>query len=162
MSNLFSHAHEPDYVAPQEPEEFEESVILGVPANEAFDGFTDGIHLWWPVAEQSVAGEDSHIAILRDHLVEEADDGEEIIWADVAEWESPEFLRLHWILGQAQHGTSEVDIHFEDVGEGRTRVRILAVRPIPSADGADDDFVCDWSLILSRYARYMGGALKLD
>lgn len=162
MSNLFSHAHEPDYVAPQESQEFDESVILEVPADQAFDGFTDAVHLWWPVAEQSVFGEGSHVAILRDHLVEESDEGEEIIWADVLEWDSPEFVRLHWTLGQAKNGTSDVDIHFEDAGEGRTRVRILTEGSTQPIEDGDDDFVCDWSLILSRYARFMGGALKLD
>lgn len=163
MSNLFSHAHEPDYVSIHEHEDFDESVVLDVPVDQAFDGFTDGVHLWWPVAEQSISGEGSHVAFLRDHVVEETEDGEEILWADVMEWESGEFIQLHWILGQEQYGSADVEIHFEAAGAGQTQVRVVTEKmPQHHVQGDDDVFICDWSLILSRYARFMGGALKLD
>ncbi|MEO8222670.1 MAG: SRPBCC domain-containing protein [Specibacter sp.] len=162
MPNLFSHAHEPDYVSPRAAESFEESVVIDVPVDQAFDGFTDAVHLWWPVAEQSVVGHGSHVAILRDHLVEESDDGEEIVWADVQEWESPSFIKLHWTLGQEQFGTSEIEIHFEPVDEGMTRVRINYEQVSGLEATSDGVFVCDWPLICSRYARFMGGAVKLD
>ncbi|MFQ4149875.1 SRPBCC domain-containing protein [Arthrobacter sp. LAPM80] len=162
MPSLFSHAHEPDYVAPRTSEATESSVVLDVPIDQAFDGFTDAVHLWWPVAEQSVFGDGSHAALLRDHLVEEAEDGEEMVWADVLEWESPEFIKLHWTLGQDLHGGSDVEIHFEPVENGMTRVRVGFLRVDASDDASDESFVCDWPLILSRYARFMGGASKLD
>lgn len=162
MPNLFSHVHEPDYVAVQKSSVFDDSVVLGVPPNQAFDGFTDGIHLWWPVDGQSVFGEDSHVAVLREHLVEEADDGEEIVWADVVEWETGEFIRLHWTLGQEQFGSADVDIHFMAEEESQTRVRVVTEQAVKSPGDDDDLFTCDWALILSRYARFMGGALKLD
>ncbi|MHA7304526.1 SRPBCC domain-containing protein [Arthrobacter sp. TMN-49] len=162
MPNLFSHAHEPDYVSPRAAETFEQSVVIDVPGDQAFDGFTDAVHLWWPVGEQSVFGDGSHVAILRDHLVEEADDGEEIVWADVEEWESPGFIKLQWTLGQEQFGSSEIEIRFESVDGGMTRVRI-DYQQVSGQDSASDGvFVCDWPLILSRYARFMGGAVKLD
>ena len=162
MSNLFSHAHEPDYVWPSTSKAAEDTFVLDIPVDQAFDGFTDAVHLWWPVEDQSVFGAGSHVAVLRDHLVEESEDGEDIIWADVQEWESPRFIKFHWTLGQEQHGTSDVEIHFDPVEDGMTRVRISYEQVSADADGSDGSFICDWSLILARYARFMGGALKLD
>ncbi|WP_425864178.1 hypothetical protein [Arthrobacter sp. TWP1-1] len=162
MQNLFSHAHEPDYVSPSEAKPYEGSVVIEVPLDPAFDGFTDAVHLWWPVAELSVFGEGSHIAILRDHLVEESEDGEEIVWADIQEWDSPEFIKFRWTLGQEEFGTSEVDIRFEPSEAGMTRMTISCEQITGSESDSDNVFVCDWSLILSRYARFMGGAAKLD
>ena len=162
MSNLFSHAHEPDYVLAQETKDVEVSVILGVPTDQAFDGFTDGVHLWWPVAEQSIFGEGSHVAVLRDHLVEEADDGEEVVWAEVVEWDAGEFLRLHWVLGHEQNGSADIDVHFEVVGDSQTRVRVITEPITQGTEQVGKTFICDWSLILARYTRFMGGALRLD
>lgn len=162
MHNLFSHAHEPDYVSPPSLVPYEGTVVIDVPEHQAFDGFTDAIHLWWPVSELSVFGEGSHVAILRDHLVEESEDGDEIVWAEVQEWDSPEFIRFHWTLGQEEFGTSDVDVRFEAVEGGMTRVSISCERALSAESDSDNVFVCDWSLILARYARFMGGAAKLD
>lgn len=162
MASLFSHAHEPDYVAPQASAVAHLSAVIDVPLDHAFDGFTDGIHLWWPVAEQSVFGEGSHIAILRDHLVEESEDGDEVIWADVVEWEAPQQIKLHWVLGQQQDGGSDVEIHFETVEGGASRVSVRYEQCSGETYDSGDSFTCDWSLIFSRYARFMGGALQLD
>ncbi|MFC8304947.1 hypothetical protein ACFUCV_14940 [Specibacter sp. NPDC057265] len=162
MPNLFSHAHEPDYVSPTEHAEFDGSVILTVPVDQAFDGFTDGMHLWWPVSEQSMFGAESHVALLRDHVVEESDEGQEVVWADITEWQLGEFIRLHWVLGQEQYGSVDVDIHFEALHDGQTRVRVITEQNTQRQDQEEDVFICDWPLILSRYARFMGGVLKLD
>ncbi|AIX99602.1 MULTISPECIES: SRPBCC family protein [Arthrobacter] len=162
MQNLFSHAHEPDYVASRETEQLEGVVLIDVPMDQAFDGFTDGIHLWWPVSEQSVFGEGSHVALLRDHLVEESADGEEIVWADISAWESPSHLALQWVSGNVSENHQEVDISFELADGGMTKVSVTYDHD-PGAEAAEDGtFACDWSLILSRYARFMGGAVQLD
>lgn len=162
MFNLFSHAHEPDYVLAQEAKGIEVSVILDVPTDQAFDGFTDGVHLWWPVAEQSIFGEGSHVAVLRDQLVEEAADGEEVVWAEVVEWDAGEFLRFHWVLGHEQNGFVDVDVYFKAVGDSQTRVRVATEPITQSTEQVGETFICDWSLILARYTRFMGGALRLD
>ena len=162
MHNLFSHAHEPDYVAPREAQKFEQSVVVDVPADQAFDGFADSIHLWWPVAEQSVFGDGGHVAILRDHLVEESEDGEELVWADVQEWDSPALMSFHWILGGESLGANDVDVRFGPANGTMTRVTISCEQVLDTESDLDNVFVCDWSLILSRYARFMGGAVELD
>ena len=162
MQNLFSHAHEPDYVVSNKTEQLEVMIIIDAPLDQAFDGFTDAVHLWWPVSEQSVFGEGSHVALLRDHLVEESTEGEEIVWADITEWESPGHLSLQWVLGSDPENPPEVDISFELADGGMTKVSVTYDH-VPGAEAAEDGtFACDWSLILSRYARFMGGALQLD
>ncbi|MHA7175996.1 SRPBCC domain-containing protein [Arthrobacter sp. Sr24] len=162
MHNLFSHVHEPDYVAPQATQQLEDGVLIDVPVDQAFDGFTDGIHLWWPVSEQSVFGDGSHIALLRNHLVEESIDGEEIIWADIVEWEAPEHLNLLWVFGNDPESEREVDVVFEAANQGMTRVKITFHQSSAGEDLNESEFSCDWPLILSRYARFMGGAVQLD
>jgi hypothetical protein len=114
------------------------------------------------VDQQSVFGAGSHVAVLRDHLVEESEDGEELLWADIQEWKSPEFIRLHWTLGQDELGSSDVDIRFNTANGGMTRIRISCEQASGPERGPDSAFVCDWSLILARYVRFMGGAVPLD
>lgn len=162
MQNLFSHAHEPDYVASSETEHLEDVVIIDVPMDQAFDGFTDAVHLWWPVSEQSVFGEGSHVALLRDHLVEESIDGEEIVWADITEWDSPSHLGLQWVLGTDSENRLEADISFELADGGMTKVSVTYDHAPGGQAAEDGTFACDWALILTRYARFMGGALQLD
>ncbi|ALO67508.1 hypothetical protein AS189_14690 [Arthrobacter alpinus] len=162
MHNLFSHTPEPDYVSPREADPCEQSVIIDVPVDQAFDGFSDSVHLWWPVAEQSVFGEGSHVAILRDHLVEESEDGDEVIWAEIQEWDSPGLIRFHWTLGDENLGSNDVDVKFETANESMTRVTISWEQVLDQQSDSENAFTCDWSLILSRYARFMGGAVHLD
>ncbi|MBP2415078.1 hypothetical protein JOF48_003877 [Arthrobacter stackebrandtii] len=162
MQNLFSHAHEPDYVAPLESEQRELDVLLDVPLDQAFDGFTDAIHLWWPVDDQSVFGEGSHVALLRDHLVEESLDGDEVVWADIADWQAPAHLGLRWILDGGAGEGPEVEVSFSTVDGGLTRVSVGYEQVEDAESVGEGSFACDWPLILSRYARFMGGAVSLD
>ncbi|MCU6482751.1 hypothetical protein [Arthrobacter sp. A2-55] len=158
MSSIFSHAPEPDYVSPAEATWQVISEVVGTDAVHAFDGFTDAVHLWWPVSEQSEFGEGSHVAFLRDNFVEEGEDGDELAWADIVEWESPTLLRLDWRVADAPLSSSEVEVRFEDVVDGACRISI----GFEAMTAGDSHLVCDWPLILSRYARFMGGALRLD
>lgn len=162
MHNLFSHAHEPDYVVTGETEQLEDFVLIDVPMDQAFDGFTDGVHLWWPVSEQSVFGEGSHVALLRDHLVEESVEGEEVVLAEISDWDSPNHLALQWVLGSDPQHHPEVDISFELADGGMTKVSVTYDHESGAESAEDGSFSCDWSLILSRYARFMGGAVQLD
>jgi hypothetical protein len=161
-NNLFSHSPDPDYVAIVETERRLESVVLGVPVEHAFDGFTDGAHLWWPVDTESTFGEGSHVAFLRDHLVEESLDGDELIWADVADWASPSLIKLEWTLGVDPQSTLDVEIRFDEVSAETCRVSIEFDHSEAPVDDGRGGFHCDWSLIVSRYARFMGGAVGLD
>ena len=160
MSNIFSHAPEPDYVAPVQTSTLTETVVLGVPVEHAFDGFTDGAHLWWPVDTQSVFGDGSHVAFLRDHAVEESEDGEELVWADVVDWQSPQLIKLEWTLGVEAQAAHDVEIRFESVSADSCRVTVEFEQG--DGDHGEGDFDCDWSLIVARFARFMGGPLSLD
>lgn len=162
MQNLFSHAHEPDYISPRESEHFEQSVVVDVPDMHAFDGFVDSIHLWWPVVDQSVFGDGSHVSLLSDYLVEDSEDDEEAIWADVVELNAPTLLSLHWTLGEETLGSHDVDMKFESVHGTMTRVTISWEQNPGLQSDSDKVFICDWPLILARYARFMGGAVPLD
>lgn len=162
MHNLFSHTHEPDYISPRDAEQFEQSVVVDVPDMQAFDGFADSIHLWWPVAEQSVFGDGSHVALLSDHLVEGSEDDEEVVWADIVELNAPTLISFHWTLGEETLGSHDVDVKFESVHGTMTRVTISWEQTPDQHSDSGNVFVCDWSLILSRYARFMGGVVQLD
>lgn len=161
MSDIFSHASEPDYVEAKEiGNRRSESLVIGTTVVHAFDGFTDAVHLWWPVGTESSFGEGSHVAFLRDHLVEESEDGEEVIWADIVDWQSPTRIQLEWTLGQESHAPLDVEIRFDPETDSSCRVTIAfdQIQDVQSISGFD----CDWPLILARFARFMGGTLSLD
>ncbi|GAA4659392.1 hypothetical protein [Arthrobacter cryoconiti] len=162
MSNIFSHAPDPDYVPVEASSRGKVIVVLGVSAEHAFDGFTDGVHLWWPVETMSVFGIGAHIAFLEDHLVEESDDGEESVLANVVDWDASSALGLEWTVGSHAFAPLNVEITFEAVESNSCRVSVEFDRVSTDEEQISREFVCDWSLILASYTRFMGGALSLD
>jgi len=161
MSDIFSHAPEPDYVVAAEgTSRRSESMVVATSAVHAFDGFTDAVHLWWPVESESSFGEGSHVAFLRDHLVEESEDGEEVVWADIVDWQSPTRIKLEWTLGHDSQEPLDIEISFDPESDSSCRVTIEF--DDNSVAVAASGFDCDWPLILSRYARFMGGTPSLD
>ena len=84
--SLFSHAaEEPQPSKVLEPITFE--VTVPHPPEQAFEGFTDLIHLWWPVDTHSILGDGSHVEFEETVLTETSDRDEVRNWGDILEWE---------------------------------------------------------------------------
>lgn len=158
MSNIFSHAPEPVAATTDVPESRTASVVVPVDAGDAFDGFTDGIHLWWPMESYSGFGAGAHVGFEGQRLVEESDAGEQQLWGEVQTWEEPTSLVLRWHLGDDPLTPTQVSVTFDDDGAGSTRLALVQDGWAPGQAGkAQFEKYCDWPLILARYARFMGG-----
>jgi uncharacterized protein YndB with AHSA1/START domain len=162
MSNLFSHA-----VPEPSPEKTptgtrEATVIVPVDPERAFDGFTDSMHLWWPIGDFNVLDEQSHIGFEDGDLVEESPDGEQALLAAVELWNPGAELVLSATKAPAgPTGGAVLRVAFGFLGPKKTEVR-LVFEGAGRADASALARIGDWQGVLDRYARFMGGSLPLS
>lgn len=160
---LFSHAapgrdHEsgPDGGLPAEPV----LCAVEVPAGswDAFAGFTEHLHLWWPFEDLSVHGAGTYAAFEEGALVETSPQGEMTVWADVVRWEPPVSVALAWHPGASGHRSTHVRIAWSAGPTGGTRVGLEhGGWGSGDVDGAERSvYAAFWALALARYARFMG------
>lgn len=97
------------------------------PTPLAFETWTERISRWWP-ADHTVTTEEDLTVILEGEeggrIFERTVEGVEHDWGEVTVWEPPNRLGYLWHLKRDRTDTTEVEIRFVDVGEGRTRVEI--------------------------------------
>ncbi|UWX97581.1 hypothetical protein N2K95_02530 [Arthrobacter zhaoxinii] len=161
-ASLFSHAADPD------PDEGTPGHGTSVPdvvavrtvprdAEEAFNGFTDYLHLWWP-EELTDFGEGTHAEFEGGVLTETGPDGETAVWATVRTREPDTLLELEWVAGQDPRTPTDVRVEFSAVTDGSTSVtlRHSGLGRLPDAAREYDRLENEWGQILDRYARFMG------
>lgn len=163
MSNLFSHA------AVDLPEDQtvhaarHAVVVVPVPLAEAFDGFTDGIHLWWPMETHSKFGAEAHVGFENGVLLEDAFTGEHVLWGEVQGWDAPSSLDMRWQMDGHRLSPTVVHVDFATNDDGSTTVSLTHDGWAAGNVGQQQyEKYCDWPLILARYARFMGGVPALD
>lgn len=157
-TSLFSHA-------PQEPEQPKRvepvhcQVTVPQASREAFDGFTDLIHLWWPVDSHSVSGDGSHVQFEDDVLTETTLDDEVHVWGEILEWEPDSRLRCTWHPGSNAGAAGELTVEFAESHPGRTEVRLShsGWENMPDSQQGRAEYAEGWPQILGRYVRFMGG-----
>lgn len=156
MDGLFSDRPPPQPNSQPTPAAREAIVLVPVDSEQAFEGFTDLIHLWWPIAEYSAFGADSHPGFERQSLIEEAPDGRQYLWATVLDWQRPAALAVEFYLGGDPTTPTRLSVTFEAAEQG-TRVTLIHDGWAAGAKGATQyEKYSDWPLILGRYARFMG------
>jgi hypothetical protein len=157
-SSLFSHASQPsEPVRPAAPVICEVSVPHA--REQAFEGFTDLIHLWWPVADYGVFGEGSHLEFEDRVLTETSDEDEVQIWADIVEWQPGVLIQLSWYRGSGPGAASRLEVSFEQDGPEISVVRLVhsGWENAPAGGSAREEYAEEWPAILAKYARFMGG-----
>lgn len=160
MDGLFSHA-EPFSTSGQDsrptPPARVHSVRVPVPADQAFEGFIDYVHLWWPVGTFSALGPGSHVGFENDGLVEESDDGRVHLWGTIERVEPPNVLELSFTLGMERHPATRVRLDVQSVGPGAEVT--LTHDGWSDGDAGQEQYekYSQWPEILSYYARFMGG-----
>ncbi|MBT1004388.1 SRPBCC domain-containing protein [Paenarthrobacter sp. DKR-5] len=157
MDNLFSD-RPPSPPAAEPLEDVLCTVEVPAPAAQAFDGFTDAIHLWWPIATHGVYGEGSYVGFEDDELVETADDGRAAVWAEVTAWIPSRQLCLAWHPAAGPLAAQPVEVSFTEEGTA-TAVTLRHGGWDGRADGAAERerYSRDWPAVLARYVRFMGG-----
>lgn len=152
--SLFSHAPEPEPESPREPvSDVEETCVVPRETEEAFRGFHEYPHLWWPT-EFTAFGEGTHVEFEGGALVETSEEEESATRAAVQEIRPGQLLELEWNPGT---GSTTVSVSFTAEGTG-TALRILHTGFDSIPDGADQREASEalWRNVLQRYARFMG------
>ena len=164
MDGIFSHAPTPD--PPQgeagagSPEAITHTVTVPVEPDQAFEGFTEYIHLWWPVGTHSTFGSGTTVAFESGGLVEEAEDGRQHEWAKVVEAKAAERLELAFTLGVEQHPSTRVALEFRDAAPRGTNVTLTHDGWAAGETGLEQAATyTDWPEIMGYYARFMGASL---
>jgi hypothetical protein len=161
MDNLFSHAVDPTPDPADLPDALEPlilSVTVPCPVAQAFAGFTDHTHLWWPLESHGVYGAGSYVEFEENLILETADDGRTSIWGTIDDWQPPLSFHATWHPGTTALWSTELRVAFRGVAEG-TEVRLVhdgwEGAEVPAAARAD--YAAGWPVVLERYVRFMGG-----
>ncbi|WP_426998264.1 SRPBCC domain-containing protein [Pseudarthrobacter sp. N5] len=162
MSNLFSHSSDSDKEQPVDSDGLEPlifTVVVPGPVSQAFVGFTDHTHLWWPLDLKSVYGSGSYVEFEENLIVETADDGRTAIWGSIDDWQPPLSFHATWHPGSTALWSTELRVAFLGV-DGGTEVRLVH----NGWQGAEDpastraDYQAGWPDVLARFVRFMGHA----
>jgi uncharacterized protein YndB with AHSA1/START domain len=142
-------------------------ITIDVPRERAFAIFTEGIATWWPRDSHQI-GETPAEAVLEPReggrvYSRTIATGAECDWGRVTAWAPPERLVFAWLLtpqwqfdGDAERA-SEVEVRFDDAGEGRTHV-VLEHRGFERyAEGGESmreqvDGAGGWTELIELYA----------
>ncbi|MEE1622413.1 SRPBCC domain-containing protein [Zafaria sp. Z1313] len=162
MDSLFSHAprgdDEPAGDDAGTPPARHHEVLLPVAPEQAFEGFTEYLHLWWPVARYSAFGSGTHPAFEDGVVAEEGEDGRRYVWATVEDFTVPTRLSLSFQMALEQHPPSALVLAFQAEGDGSTRMVLDHAGWAGGAAGWEQYRKYDgWPEILGYYARFMGG-----
>ena len=148
------------------------SIVVNAPVAHAFSVYTEQMGSWWPPEHHLLQGELAGMVFeprAGGHIYDRATDGSECRWARVLAYEPPHRLvfswdiSLQWTLETDPARTSEVEVRFVALDDGRTRVELEhrhlerhgdgweAMRSaVGSADG--------WDAGMVRYAAAAGAA----
>ena len=157
-SSLFSHAEQPE---PAKKTTSVPDVVVErrVPRelHEAFNGFTEYIHLWWP-EESTEFGEGTHPEFETAALTETGPEGESAVWATVAGMVQDSEISLEGVARHSPQTPTAVKISFTPMDEATTLVTLSHTRFGSVADPVEvqADFAALWPQVLGRYARFMG------
>jgi uncharacterized protein YndB with AHSA1/START domain len=94
--------------------------------DHAFVTWTERIGTWWP-ADHTVSGAPTSVVLegwVGGRIYERTAQGQEHDWGVVTLWRPPEQLSYSWHLGVGPEGTTNVEVRFNPLDGGRTRVEI--------------------------------------
>ncbi len=109
------------------------SIVVEVPAAEAFRVFTDDIASWWNPDHHILDGQLAEMVFeprVGGHVIDRATDGKECRWARVLAYEPPERvvfswdIDLRWQIETDPARTSEIEVRFTPQGDRRTLVEL--------------------------------------
>jgi hypothetical protein len=164
MDNLFSHPEDAVSVPPEPAESLEPvvcTVTVPVSVAQAFAGFTDHTHLWWPLESHSVFGPGSYVEFEENFVMEMADDGRTAVWGTLDDWQPPLSFHASWHPGTTALWSTELRLAFRAV-PGGTEVRLVhdgwEGAEVPAA--TREAYAESWPTVLDRFVRFMGGTGK--
>lgn len=130
---------------------------LNVPAEKAFQHFTDNINLWWPRATHSLSQADAETvkfeAKTGGRVYEIEKSGKEREWGRVLVCDAPNRLVFSWVLEEPDKAT-EVEIQFKEQGEGKSSLTLIHRGWDTRPDGAEwrENYNNGWEGVLKDYS----------
>lgn len=100
---------------------------LGCTAQHAFTTWTERFGQWWPPGHKTSDDPDSTVHLeprLGGRIYERTGDGHEVDWGEVTAWDPPARLSYLWHIRRTRESATDVLVHFEDISDGGSRVRI--------------------------------------
>lgn len=96
-------------------------------AAEAFDLWTQRSATWWP--PQHTVSADPDVRVIFEarpggRIFERTPTGREIDWGEITVWEPPARLRYRWHIRVDRSDATDVEIRFQPLAAGGTRVEI--------------------------------------
>jgi hypothetical protein len=120
--------------------------------------FTEEITMWWPLKVQTVFPDQTSVAMFEPveggRIFETAASGEEADWGRVLVWDPPGRFVFTWHPGRPVETAQEIELTFERVADGRTRLRLIHSgweRFGPGADEARAEYDPGWDGVLERF-----------
>lgn len=134
------------------------TIDVGCDAARAFDIFVNRVAAWWPLdrhAVSAVAGKAALGATIEPRVggavFETMHDGTRADWGEVLVFEPGARLAMSWHPGADAGLATRVEVAFEDVGQGRCRVRLThsgwEVRA-ERADAIRGNYDAGWDFVL--------------
>ena len=161
-SSLFSHAENPESGSAGDAGRTAIAEVVTarkVPRDphEAFNGFTDYLHLWWP-EDLTEFGEGTHPEFEGGVLTETGPEGDTAVWATVRAKEPDVRLELDWVAGHSPRIPTDVSVAFVPEEDGSTLVTVRhgGLEQLPEPAEEYERVSEEWELVLDRYARFMG------
>jgi uncharacterized protein YndB with AHSA1/START domain len=109
------------------------SVVVDAPIDRAFAVFTEEMATWWPPEHHLLEADLGEMVFeprVGGHIYDRGTDGSECRWARVLAYDPPMRLvfswdiALDWKVERDPAKTSEVEVQFREIGDGRTRVEL--------------------------------------
>ncbi|THJ66661.1 hypothetical protein E8P82_06835 [Arthrobacter echini] len=177
MNALFSHAVVPGAES-GDRSDLRAAVTVPAPADHAWAGLTEHVHLWWPAGVLSRWGEDGFFDLEDNALVETSAQDDEYVWGEVTDGRPGHWLSLRW-RHVGSDSVTQVLLELTTqpgsaAGDTTSPARIENGTDMPESvsaltlthggwSGADAQDLYDfyrafWPKALAAYQRFMGGS----
>jgi uncharacterized protein YndB with AHSA1/START domain len=157
MSGLFSYPSD-DADMPSDRPDIRVSVTVPAPADHAWAGLTEHLHLWWPADLLSRWGEGSFFDLEDNALVETSAQDDENVWGEMKDSVPGTSMLLTWRHAGSSFST-ELRLEME-AGSADGTALVLMHGGWTSAEPEElYQFYREfWPTALARYRRFMGAS----
>lgn len=131
---------------------------VDLPIEVAFQLFTEQVNEWWPIDSHSVGGQAAAATTLEGkpggRFYETQNDGSQVNWGRVLDWEPPKRIVLSFYPGRAVDSAQRLVVSFctEAGGTRLTLVHSGWERLAEQASAVHRNFEYGWDPILESYA----------
>ncbi|MEM8731496.1 MAG: SRPBCC domain-containing protein [Pseudomonadota bacterium] len=143
----------------------EKSLLVPLHPKDAFDLFTDGMRIWWPLDSHSMSAQSTRqpaadVTVepqVGGKIYETLPDGNTAEWATITDWTPGARLAFDWYVGRDPAEATQVAVTFLPEGNG---TRVLLVHDgfgrLADGDSLRAGYHTGWDMVLG--ARYGGAA----